>query len=202
MKRVLLFTLMAPVICFAGDLGQIGRTYEIREPDFEEVLRAKIAGLEKSGELEKIKTQIQQKAKDQVARPKPVSGLATVTKSRERHFDPSIVTTKPVTDQKGTIIAPIGTRVNPLDHVSLGKPLFLFNSDDPKQVELARTLLKKYGQMTLVLTGGNYIDTMKQLKTKVFFDQAAQLTRRFQITAVPSLITQDGKRLKIHEMAP
>ena len=49
-----------------------------------------------------------------------------------------------ITDAKGNIIVPAGTRANPLDIVSLSKHLLFFDGSDEQQVERAHELIAHY----------------------------------------------------------
>lgn len=186
----------------AGDLGQIGKTWPIKEPDFEEVIKSKLSVMEKDGSILKHQQEIEKRARASLNRPTPVKGLTTVTKDAVRYFDPSIVTTRDMADDKGAIFSLRGTTLNPLTYVSLSKPIFLFDGDDPKQVNLAKAEIKADSNAVLILTNGSYIDVTQEVKHKVYFDQQAQFVKRFGLTKVPVRITQDGMRLKIHELLP
>jgi conjugal transfer pilus assembly protein TraW len=83
--------------------------------------------------------------------------------------------------------------------VSLSRPLLFIDARDAAQVDHARQLLNQR-PLKLILTGGSYLDLMKQLKQAVFYDQEGQLTRRLGIRHVPALVTQSGNRLHIDEL--
>jgi len=198
---VAIFSLIAG-ITHAGDLGQIGRSWPVIEPDFEEVIKNKLAQMEKNGSLLKHQQEIEKRARASLERPTPVKGLTTVDKEAVRYFDPSIVTTRDMADHKGAIFSLKGTKLNPLTYMSLSKPIFLFDGEDPKQVQLARTQLTLDAKTVLIMTNGNYIEVTKAVKNKVFFDQQSQFVNRFGLTKVPVRITQAGMTLKIHELKP
>lgn len=186
----------------AETLGLHGRSWPIAEPDFEDVIRERLGVMEKNGEIEKHQKIIEKRARASVNRPTPVSGLSVVRKNRSRLFDPSIITTRNLDDGQGNLIAPQGTIVNPLKYVSLPAPVMLFDSDDDRQIEVAKKQIAKEPRTILLLTNGSFLETRKSLKHKVFFDQQGQFVKRFEITRIPSLITQDGMRLRIYEIAP
>jgi conjugal transfer pilus assembly protein TraW len=94
-----------------------------------------------------------------------------------------------------------GTVVNPLDTVTLSKPLLFFDGRDDEQVKRARELLDRHrGAMKPVLTAGSWLALMRRWKQPVYFDQHGQITARLGITRVPALVTQDGRRLRIDEL--
>ena len=57
------------------------------------------------------------------------------------------------------------------------------------------------GPLTPVLVGGSYLELMQAWQQPVYFDQAGRLTGRLGITHVPALVSQEGLKLRIDEMA-
>ena len=51
-----------------------------------------------------------------------------------------------------------------------------------------------------ILVGGSYLDLMKRWNKQVFYDQDGTLVRKFGITAVPAIVSQEGRRLRIDEV--
>jgi len=45
------------------------------------------------------------------------------------------------------------------------------------------------------------MDLMKRWQIRVYYDQQGSLTRRLGITQVPALVSQEGLRLRIDELA-
>ena len=96
---------------------------------------------------------------------------------------------------------PAGTRKNPLEVVGLSKHLLFFDARDPRQVVRARELIDVYqGRVKPILVGGSYMDLMKAWKLRVYYDQEGVLVRKFGITAVPAIVSQEGQRLRIDEV--
>lgn len=198
----LLLAILTSAPAFAADLGLIGRSWPIIEPDFEQVIKDRLSLLEKDGSMLKHQQEIERRARASLERPTPVRGLGTVDKESVRFFDPSIVTTRDMADHKGAIFSLKGTRLNPLSYISLSKPVFLFDGDDKRQVDLAIRQIKEDANSVLIMTNGNYLEVTKAVKHKVFFDQQSQFVNRFSLTKVPVRITQSGMTLKIHELKP
>jgi conjugal transfer pilus assembly protein TraW len=120
--------------------------------------------------------------------------------ARTFYFDPSIKVEQNITDDKGNIIVPAGTTKNPLEVVSLSKHLLFFDGRDAQQVRDARALIDHYGgKVKPILIAGSYLDLMKAWQLSVYFDQQGVLTRKFGITQVPALVSQEGMRLRIDE---
>lgn len=191
-----------PSVASATDLGQVGRSWKIAEPDFEEVIKKRLSKMEESGELAIHQKEIQDRARAAIERPTPVDGLARVQRDQHRYFDPSVVLTRNLEDGLGNLISPQGTVVNPLEYISLPAPILMIDGDDLRQMDLAAAKIKKDSRTIVILVKGSFLAATKELNHKVWFDQQAQFTQRFGIAAVPSLITQDGMRLRIDEIAP
>ena len=185
----------------AQDLGVIGPVYAIAEPSLLEVIRARLHELDTSGALARLQHESQTRITREIADPAPLTGIAKTTRARSFHFDPSIEVPYPITDAEGRVLFAPGTRVNPLDTVSLSRPLLFFDARDKTQIDRAEGLLDEHrGVLKLILTGGSYLELMRRLKQPVFFDQQGSLTTKFGIRHVPALVTQDGKRLRIDEL--
>lgn len=185
----------------AEDLGVIGPVYEIAEPSLLEVIRTRLQALDASGDLVRLQHESQTRITREIADPAPLKGIAKTTRARSFHFNPTIEVPYPITDADGRVLVAPGTRVNPLDTVSLSRPLLFFDARDKDQIDHAVRMLDAHrGALKLILTGGSYLALMRRLKQPVFFDQQGTLTTKLGIRHVPALVTQDGKRLRIDEL--
>ncbi|WP_374365191.1 type-F conjugative transfer system protein TraW [Piscinibacter sp.] len=185
----------------AENLGTIGPTYPIAEKSLLEVIMARLRAKEASGELKKLEQEARDRAAFAVNNPKPVSGLRRAEAPRTFYFDPSFTLQTNVVDERGAVLFPAGTRKNPLEVVSLSKHLLFFDARDPRQVARARELIDHYqGKVKPILVGGSYMDLMKRWNKQVFYDQDGTLVRKFGITAVPAIVSQEGQRLRIDEV--
>ena len=185
----------------AQHLGVIGPVYPIAEPSLLALIQSKLRELAADGGLERLQRESQARIRRQIEDPSPVAGISRTATARTFHFDPSIEVPYPISDADGRLIVAPGTRVNPLDVVSLSRPLFFFDARDAEQVERARRELAEHrGQVKLILTGGSYLDLMRRWKQTVYYDQQGLLTTRLGIRQVPARVTQDGRRLRIDEL--
>lgn len=188
---------------WAGSLGAIGHVYPIHEPDALETIRAKLHYLEKTGELARLQQAAVARSLATLEKPAPVEGISTTTKRATRYFDPSVVLTRAITDQDGREIAPAGKRINPLDSVGLSSRLVFFDGSDADQVAAVQRLKdrsKGKARIKPILVAGSWLDLSRSWREQVYYDQFGSITRRLGITRVPSLVSQDGKRLKIEEV--
>ncbi len=191
---------LAPA-AYAENLGAIGPTYPIAEKNLLEVIMSRLRAKEASGELKRLEQEARDRASVAVNSPKPVAGLRRAEAPRTFYFDPSFTLQTNVVDERGAVLFPAGTRKNPLEVVSLSKHLLFFDARDPRQVERARELIDRYqGKVKPILVGGSYLDLMKRWNKQVFYDQDGTLVRKFGITAVPAIVSQEGQRLRIDEV--
>ena len=183
------------------DLGRVGPVYPIAEQDLLDLIQSRLQQKQKSGELASIERDFQDRSRQSIESPQPVAGLVRTRSPRTFHFDPSVTVPETLRDHDGKVLVAAGTRVNPLDFVSLSNHLIFFDARDSAQAQKAMALRSHYqGRAHLILTGGSYIDFMKRFDVRVYFDQQGLLVRRLGIRQVPALVTQEGKRLRIDEL--
>jgi conjugal transfer pilus assembly protein TraW len=183
------------------DMGRVGPVYPVAEPDLLELIQSRLQQKQKSGELDRIERDFRDRSRRSIESPQPVAGLVRTRSPRTFHFDPSVSVPETLRDHEGKVLVAAGTRVNPLDFVSLSNHLILFDARDSAQTRKALALRRHYqGRVHLILTGGSFIDFMQRFDVRVYFDQQGLLVRRLGIHQVPALVTQEGKRLRIEEL--
>jgi conjugal transfer pilus assembly protein TraW len=187
----------------AEDLGSVGPTYDIIERNLIEVIQDKFLQMEKSGELTKLQANYKKQVVDAVERPKPVPGITSTETVRTFYIDPTWTLERHVVDEKGKVLFPAGTRVNPLDYAPLTQTLLFFDQRERSQVAFAkRFLADAKARVKPILVGGEPLKLMRQWKREIFYDQGGALSRKFLVKQVPALITQDGNRLRVDEIRP
>ncbi|MCB2061479.1 MAG: type-F conjugative transfer system protein TraW [Novosphingobium sp.] len=184
----------------ARDYGQQGTVWAITEPDLLAQIHGRLAALEASGETKKLNERLKQRTIARVNRPSPVAGLVRAEAPRSWLFDPTIAVAENITDDKGRVIIAAGTRVNPLDSVPLRQALVFLDGDDPEQLAWAT---KTYAgtRAKFILVAGAPLELMKTRQRRFWFDQEGKLVRRFGIHAVPAVVEQQGRQLKVSEHA-
>ena len=186
----------------AMDLGVIGPTYEISEPHLLQMIEQRLREKERSGELGRLEAEARKRGIATVKNPPPVTGLRPTDTVRTFYFDPSFTLDRNIFGPQGELLFAAGTRKNPLEVVSLSRHLLFFDARDPRQVGRARQLIALYqGRVKPILVGGSYLDLMQSWHVPVYYDQQGLLTRRLGITQVPALVSQEGLRLRIDELA-
>lgn len=186
----------------AMDLGVIGPTYEISEPHLLQMIEQRLREKERSGELGRLEAEARKRGIATVKHPPPVTGLRPTNTVRTFYFDPSFSLDRNILGPQGELLFAAGMRKNPLEVVSLSRHLLFFDARDPRQVGRARQLIAHYqGRVKPILVGGSYLDLMQSWHLPVYYDQQGRLTRRLGITQVPALVSQEGLRLRIDELA-
>lgn len=198
---LVVFAMLLSFVARAQDLGVIGPVFPIAEPSLLEVILSKLREAEATGVLARIQRETQANVKRGIEQPAPVERITKTIKARSFYYDPSIVVPYAIADAEGKVIVAPGTRVNPLDTVSLSKALLFIDARDPAQVGRARSILdERGGKVKVILTGGSYLDLMRRWKRPVFYDQQGALSEKLGIRHVPALVSQEGKKLKIEEI--
>jgi conjugal transfer pilus assembly protein TraW len=208
-RRAIVFTALCATLALGAATSaratteRIGRVYPIVEQDLMAQIMAMLREKERSGELARLRDEAIARAKHRALNPVPADNVRTTTAARSFHYDPGIVTEHNVTGEDGRILVPAGTRVNPLDHVSLSSYWLFFDARDARQVAQAEGIIRHYeGRVKPILTQGDYPQIAKHWGRRVYYDQHGLITRKLGITQVPALVSQDGARLRIDEMLP
>lgn len=192
--------------CLAVDLGQVGKTYTISEPDFLEEIQAIARQKVESGEWQRLMLDARDRARQKLENPPAIDGLSTAKANRTRQFDPSITLAADVLDEDGRVLFPAGTTVNPADVAPFPGALLLMNGREKAQQAVARRLLSQWGdQLTIILVDGSPPKLMREWQRPVHFDQGGAISRHFGIDRVPALISQakaSDRFLTIEEIAP
>lgn len=204
MRHLLIFILLLSSVADASvyDLGVIGQTYEIAEPDMLEGFYAKLKAAQANGKMAEVEAQMKQRFTAHAQRPNGID-LPRSQQHRTRYYDPSVILSQEIRDHEGNVLWPAGTTVNPLDYVTLSQQWLFFNGDDPEQSAWARAYLKRYpNQVRPILTRGAILELSEAWQVRLYFDQHGAYVEKFGIKAVPALITQEGNKLRIDEIVP
>jgi len=199
---VLLLLLFSSKAVVAKDYGIQGATYQITEKDFLKDIQEKLQAAQKDGKLAKFQNDLKTQMVTSVNSPKGVEGITKASTNREWFFDPSVSKPTDLADQTGKVFYRAGTKVNPLDYISMTQALIFIDGDDETQVKWA---LKQYKQLKskakIILIRGKIIDLMRVKKVRLYFDQGGNLINKFSIKAVPAVVEQEGKMLKVRDVA-
>ncbi|TXF13556.1 type-F conjugative transfer system protein TraW [Pelomicrobium methylotrophicum] len=200
--RIALCLLLAAIgTSRAEDLGTIGPTYEIAERDLIAVIQDRLRRMEETGELARIQENYKRRVIEGIERPKPVPGIRATETARTFYIDPTFTLERNVVDEKGNILYPAGTRINPFDYDRMTKVLLFFDGRDKKQVEFAKRFMSESKTpVKPILVAGEPLKLMREWKREVYYDQGGALSRRFSITQSPAVVAQEGKRIRVDEI--
>ncbi|WP_227742889.1 TrbC family F-type conjugative pilus assembly protein [Burkholderia gladioli] len=183
-----------------GHAGRVvGNTYPVDEPDILAVIRDRMRRVDWN-------RQIQHAVDD--ARQAPFNGveMPASTKTGSHLFDPSVTLTRDVINPaNGRLIAPRGTRINPLQMQAFPYTVIAFDPYDPLQLRWAAEVVKSNpNTLAYVTRNAMHSDgraTWDVIGTRTFtLDEKA--ARRFDIESVPTLVHQEGLSMRVSTYAP
>ncbi len=174
------------------DLGVVGETYPVVEPDVVAELQEESARKNHFRDnefIEKMKTY----------QPEDIHHLPRATRDRTFLVDMTYTLDRDLLDGDGRVIYPKGFTFNPLDYVSFSGGMLVIDGNDPVQVKwFKQTPYASNHQVRLLLSDGHAYELIKQLKRSVFY-LTDEIAKRLQLAAVPSLVIQKDKKLQVHE---
>ena len=181
----------------AKDLGVLGETWPIEEPDLLTQVETELNELERSGELARLNDEARTRARERLEAPPAVPGIVPARASRTWLFDPAITVQENILGPDGAVIAAAGTRIEPLALRPLTQRLLFIDGTRPVEVEWA---LAQVTPTRIVLLAGRPFDLARAHGRAFYFDQSGALTERFGLRATPTRIRQEGLKLRIAEI--
>ncbi|SDJ06652.1 type-F conjugative transfer system protein TraW [Pseudomonas abietaniphila] len=191
---------LASFTVHAEELGKYGNTWDIQEQDAIEMIQDRLSAMDKKGDLNKFWNEYRDRQLAGMENPKPVPGIEPVVEPQIRMYDPTYTYPDTVKDHLGNILVPAGTRINPLDYITLSKAIIFIDARDPKQLAYAKQRTEEHPRDKVVLVAGSFLKLDREWGRPVYYDQMGILTKKFGIERVPSVITQKGKQLQIEEL--
>lgn len=222
-KSLLLLICCLSNYAIAKDFGKQGATFEIKEEGFVSMMQRKLKKLN----LVEYQQKMQDVARKKVEQPAAIAGITKATKTVSHSFDPSYVLDQDVVLPCGKLLYARGTRVNPLDHMEWTGKIVFIDGQDENQIawvkdnylheilsnsgaEVTKNLSesnKDYAEKAsnsdgtkIVLTGGRPLELERETGSPIYFDQAGELTTKFNISHVPAIVEQVGKYLQVTEI--
>ncbi|HQP54830.1 MAG TPA: hypothetical protein PLN83_01865 [Syntrophorhabdus sp.] len=182
-------------------LGTVGSTYPIAEKDAVSEILEKAKSIDWNKEFSQSK--LEQKAKN--FKPKDLVSLPAARENKSYAVDMTYTLEFdiPRVNERGEIIGvlyPKGYTFNPLDYVSYPITLIFLDATDEAQLTwLKDSPYLKDLRVKLLITDGNWHDLSKELNTRVFYANK-QIIERFQLNALPSIVYQEGKLMRVQEI--
>ena len=136
-----------------------------------------------------------------------------VPKARERRIrrlDPTVTTENDLRDHEGRLLAPAGTRINPMAALPFTSRILIFDGTDPAERQWARDHIRD-DQKTIPITtridrevGWPAWKSLHQALGRPVYLLQAKLAERFALEATPTMIeaAPDGVTLLITEDVP
>ena len=181
----------------AKDLGVWGEVWPIEESDLLVDVESALKRLETTGELARMNEAARARARARLEEPPPVPGIVPATEPRTWLYDPAIVVAEDVVGPGGSLIAPAGTRIEPLAHRPMTQTLLFI--DGTRAVEV-RWALAQVAPTRIILLSGRPFDLARQHGRAFYFDQDGRLTERFGLQATPARMRQESLKLRIAEI--
>lgn len=178
----------------ARNLGTVGATYRIAERD----ALAEIEQRAKSIDWSKV---VKRKTIESYDGPPDRVHLPRAARDRRFPVDMTWTLAADIPDGKGGVLYPQGYTFNPLDYISFTKTMVVIDGNDPAQVKwFATSEYKGRIDVMLLLTEGPYRTLGKKLDVPLFYADSA-IIERLQLSAVPSVVRQEGKVMVVNEFA-
>ncbi|WP_228547000.1 conjugal transfer protein TraW [Candidatus Neptunochlamydia vexilliferae] len=180
----------------AKDFETLGQTFPIKEESLKEVLQTKAKKISQT-EIEKQMELLGETVKKEGRVFKKIPWIKEADHYHAFFYDPSATLQEDITDAEGKILFSKGTKINPLEHVTLDEGLLFFDGENPKHIKWAES---QTGEFKWILIGGDPLKLQEEKKRPVFFDQGGFYSKKFQIEKIPCRITQAGEKLLIEEI--
>lgn len=180
----------------AEDFGIHGNTFDIQEENLLEYIQTKL----KEIDIDKWQKDFREQSIKSANRPTPTI-LSYAKTYKSYYFDPSIILQVDYRDNRGIRFAKKGTKINPLDQISLSKNLIFIDGDSKQHIDFAINYNKKHNNKTkIILVNGPIIDLMNEKNIRLYFDQQGLLINKFRIQNIPAIVSQENNLLKIEEV--
>ncbi len=183
---------------YSKDFGVWGTTFPILEEDLQEVILKRAQKRLQGGNLKKLQEDQILKVKKSIQAPKSGFSLPRAIRTSVRYYDPTYILGRDLFDEKRRVFAKKGTTITPLKRVSLSSKLLFLNANDKKQRAWLEGFIKEnIKPLKIILVEGNPIELEDALRQPVYFDQAGVLIKKLSIRQVPTIVSQEGYKLKI-----
>ncbi len=187
---------------FGANLGVYGQVFPIAEPDFLDFIHQRLEELQQSGQIAQMENNFKANVIAHTLRPTPISGITTINSNQILYYDPTFTLPQDITDNQGNLIAPKGTKINPLAKITFNEALIFIDADDPLQVKMAKSASDYYlyqGKLVKIILVEGDMRAAGNALGRVYFDQDGVITRKLGIAHVPAVVTQEGLKLRIDE---
>ena len=173
-------------------IGSFGRVYPIAEPDALAEIEERARSINWQSVLDK--------EKPEDFRPSNLVALPRASHDRFFLVDMTYTLEFDVPDGHGGILYPRGYRFNPLDYLPFNQTLVILDGDDPDQLAwLQNSSFLKDSTSMILLTRGAFSTVGERLGRAVFYADR-RILERFNLAAVPSVVTRRGRLMEVKEI--
>jgi conjugal transfer pilus assembly protein TraW len=202
-QQILTSVILFSALLHGGSITEVeigGTTYGIKEINIVELIQKHIEDNKDMIQEKLDKVKIEMKKKIENYKPRDLTkNILPATKDAIRYPDPSYTTQFDVKDNNGKILYPKGYKFNPLQYVTLTDKYVVFDYTRQEQIDwIIKNNLHRDITVRLILVDGKVFDAMKFFKREVFYSNDIIL-QRFDVKVTPSVIVQEGDRIKIQE---
>ena len=184
---------VAPFAQAMINLGTVGETFPIVEPDVVAELRQEAA---KQDANEKFPLSLLM----QSYQPANLHTLPPAAANRSFLVDMNYTLEQDLLDGEGKALYPKGYTFNPFDYLSLSGGLVVIDGDDPRQIDwYKKTPYADNHRARLLLSNGSAFELVRQLKRPVFY-LTSDIAQRLQLTAVPAIVLQQEHKMLVQEV--
>lgn len=174
-----------------GYLGDFGTTYKIAERDFEEVLKERVAAIDKQKLMEGAKERFWDNVQ--------YLQLPKAQVSQVRTFVPEIVLNEDIVTQDGYVIGLKGQRFNTLSRMPFTQRVVVFDATDKHQLEFVKNLTvsdlrTKY--ITTKFDSSLKWDAIKTVENELnapVFQLNSDIINAFDVRVIPSIVTANNQ---------
>jgi len=186
---VLLIAITSARAAVIHNLGIVGKTYPVQEPDIVAEVRQNAAKIKDNAMLERIKTY----------QPASLHTLPRAASDKTFLVDMTYTLDRDLADADGKVIYPRGFSFNLLDYISFSGGLVIIDGQDTSQVKWFRASpYFENNRARLLLSDGHASELIKTLKRPIFY-LTDDIAGRLALKAVPSVVIQKEGRLQVRE---
>lgn len=180
----------------------VGETVAISEPDLLAIIRERVENFTDGPQI----------VADAVERARQNVMTSTVNlplaETDDTYWvDPSIAVNHDIKLPDGTIVAPAGTEVNPLDYAPWDIQVVVFDATLESHIDIAQQWRDHYSEETIFIATRLPQDEEDQQNLGKSLGGHINLlddlvARRMDLRAIPSLVRQDGRNIRVEVAAP
>lgn len=176
----------------AGEHRVIGPTYPIAEPDLLQEIRQRAASTDWNALVHRHD-------------PSTFTGFQTAslpaaTQDASFLFDPTYTLPQDVKDSRGTVIYPAGTTINVYERRAFsGRTIVIAATSE--HLRWLDDVARPTAADKVLIAGTNMLDARTIAGARRIYALDPRIVERFGLRAVPSIVQQEGNRLRVREYA-